>query len=261
MKVSFGELPTGLVPGDAPWRAAVDRLSVADPDLVVLNEMPFGPWLAASPRYSAAAAREAIALHEAGLAALSDLGRATVVASRPIAGREVLRNEAFAWRAGDYRALHQKHYFPSEPGFYERSWFERPPTDFAVHDLGAVKVGVLLCTEVMFNEWARHYGRAGAQLILVPRASGTTVRTWQAALAMAAVVSGCYVVSSNRVGVEGEQTFGGRGFVYAPGGELLAATDAEHPIATIAVDPERVRQAQAGWPCDVPELAAARTHR
>ena len=78
--------------------------------------------------------------------------------------------------------------------------------------------------------------------------------TWRAALAMAAIVSGCYVVSSNRAGAQGDQVFGGKGFAFAPGGELIAETSAENPVATISIDLGRVAAAKAGWPCNICDL-------
>jgi N-carbamoylputrescine amidase len=51
----------------------------------------------------------------------------------------------------------------------------------------------------MFNEYARRFGRAGVQLIAVPRAMPPiTAHMFDVVLQMAAVVSGAYVVSSNR---------------------------------------------------------------
>jgi N-carbamoylputrescine amidase len=55
-----------------------------------------------------------------------------------------------------------------------------------------VRVGVLLCTEAMFNERARAYGREGAELIVIPRASGRDIEPWKIAGAMASLVSGAY---------------------------------------------------------------------
>ena len=50
------------------------------------------------------------------------------------------------------------------------------------------------------------------------------MRYWDAAARMAAIVSGCYVLSSNRVsyGARSGQRFGGHGFAYSPAGDLLA---------------------------------------
>jgi N-carbamoylputrescine amidase len=107
----------------------------------------------------------------------------------------------------------------------------------------------------MFNEHARAYGRAGADLIVIPRAAGTSHTRWLAAGAMAAVVSGSYVVSSNRVGnASCGITFGGVGFVFGPDGELIAKTSAQQPVMSFELDLERSRAAKSQYPRYVKEL-------
>jgi N-carbamoylputrescine amidase len=72
---------------------------------------------------------------------------------------------------------------------------------------------------------------------------------------MASLVSGAYVVSSNRVGrAQGGTQFGGGGYAYAPHGRLLAVTDAAHPVQAVELDPKVVSLAQREYPCYVSEL-------
>jgi N-carbamoylputrescine amidase len=107
----------------------------------------------------------------------------------------------------------------------------------------------------MFNERARAYGRQKASLIVVPRASGTDIEPWKIAGAMASLVAGAYVVSSNRVGrAAGGTHFGGGGFVYAPQARLLSVTTQAEPIQTFELDPAIAAAAQQSYPCYVPEL-------
>lgn len=118
-----------------------------------------------------------------------------------------------------------------------------------------IKVGVLLCTDAMFNEHARAYGKQKASLIVIPRASGTNIDPWKIAGAMASLVSGAYVVSSNRIGRSaGGTQFGGGGFAYAPQGRLLAVTSPAIPVQTFDLDSKQVTLAQNTYPCYVPEL-------
>jgi N-carbamoylputrescine amidase len=255
MKAAICELPCPLDPHGADWARLASRIRDEKVDLLLLNEMPFGDWLPLSERFNRAKAEAAIAIHEAALESLGQLAP-LVVGSRPVAAGDKLANEAFALVEGVYVALHHKHYFPSEPGFYEQAWFHPLMRGFAVHALPGARIGVQLCSELMFNEWSRHYGRSGAQIILNPRASGESVVKWQAGLAMAAAVSGAYVLSSNRVGRQGTMSFGGRGVAYAPGGELIAETGPANPLVTLELDFGLVQAAQRDWPCNVPELAA-----
>jgi N-carbamoylputrescine amidase len=112
----------------------------------------------------------------------------------------------------------------------------------------------------MFTEWARHYRRQGAHVIVSPRASGTSMRNWAAAARMAALVSGCYVLSSNRVfdGAKHQPHFGGRGFAYSPAGELLGMTSKATPLLCVDIDKAHVAHAQRNYPCNVRELETLR---
>jgi N-carbamoylputrescine amidase len=107
----------------------------------------------------------------------------------------------------------------------------------------------------MFNERARAYGRQKASLLVIPRASGTNIESWKIAGAMASLVAGAYVVSSNRVGTSSNGTqFGGGGFAYAPRGRLLVVTTAEDPLRMFEFRLEEVISAQSDYPCYVPEI-------
>jgi N-carbamoylputrescine amidase len=107
----------------------------------------------------------------------------------------------------------------------------------------------------MFNEHARRYGRAGAHVLLVPRAAGAaSLRRWLVAARMAAIVSGAYVLSSNRAGVDSRgQAFGGAGWIVDPFGDLVAETSPAAPLAVHEIDIALVRQAQSEYPCYVKE--------
>ncbi|QXI45396.1 hypothetical protein HU734_011815 [Pseudomonas wayambapalatensis] len=79
--------------------------------------------------------------------------------------------------ATGYRFVHQKHFFPEEPGFHEQTWFTTAKPGFDVIEVGKLKLGVLLCTKLMFNERARHYGRDGPDLIASPAPPAPTIAT------------------------------------------------------------------------------------
>lgn len=247
MKIAFVEWPEGLTAASLPTPAPAIAA-----DILVTNELPFGPWLADGAVFNEDEARRSIQAHEDGLAALIALDVPAIISSRPVwhAGR--LANEAFVLENGETRTLHRKRYFPAEDGWHETQWYLRDSSGFALSDVLRLKVGVLLCTEAMFNEHARAYGRQGADLIVIPRATGLGQDMWRTAGAMAAIVSGAYVVSSNRAGTSSHGTqFGGGGFAYAPGGHFLTATDAQHPVRLIDLDRAEVTAARQAYPCYV----------
>jgi N-carbamoylputrescine amidase len=210
--------------------------------------MPFGSWIAAGSAFDEGRWNESVDAHERGMPHLRELGAAVVAGTRPRRIGSLRVNEAFI---GD-EPVHTKQYFPDEEGFYEARWFDAGEQHFRIASAGGLRCGFLICTELMFNEHARHYGRAGAQVILVPRATGRSLDRWLVAMRMAAIVSGCYVASSNRSG----GMFGGGGWIIDPSGSLVAATSEKEPVAFHDIDTELVARAQRDYPCYVRELPA-----
>jgi N-carbamoylputrescine amidase len=251
-RCAFVEWPEGLTPAGSQWeriRRDVDR---SEPDILVTNEMPFGPWLASASVFDEVEAENSAALHERALRPLQDLNVAAVISSRPTkAGRKML-NEAFVLEGAEMRVLHRKQLFPNESGWYETSWFEADQSGYDLLDVVGIQVGALLCTELMFNEYARLYGRHGADLIVVPRATGRSADIWITAARMAAIVAGSYVASSNRAGsIVPGPTFGGQGFAFAPGGIPLGETSSEKPIEIFDLEVDISHRHKSEYPCYV----------
>lgn len=254
LRVAFVEWPENLSAHHAQWNELKRLITTAAPDILVTNELPFGPWIAEGAAFSQDEASLTISAHEKGLEGLIDLGLPAIISSRPVRAGRVLTNEAFVLENRIVRPLHRKQYFPNESGWFESEWYAGDGSGFEVADVLGIKVGVLLCTDAMFNERARAYGRQGASLIVIPRASGVNLESWKIAGAMASLVSGAYVVSSNRVGrATGGTQFGGGGYAYAPEGKLLALTDQTHPVQVVELDLAAVVSAQFEYPCYVPE--------
>jgi N-carbamoylputrescine amidase len=266
MRVAFVEWPEDLSTDSAQWTELKRSVVPARPDLLLTNELPFGPWLADEAVFSEDKAQLSIRAHERGLEGLIELNLPAVISTRPVWNGKRLANEAFVLENGATRALHRKQYFPNEPGWFESEWYAGDDNSgFDLAEVLGIKVGVLICTEAMFNEHARAYGKQKASLIVIPRASGTDIDSWKIAGAMASLVSGAYVVSSNRVSSNragrsknGTQ-FGGGGFAYAPvrlgpQGRLLSETSPANPVQTFDLDPKIAASAQSAYPCYVPEL-------
>ncbi len=255
LKIAFVEWPEGLSSGDAQWGELRESAAAARPDILITNELPFGPWIAEGAAFSNDNAQVSVRAHEKGLAGLIDLALPAVISSRPVWNGKRLANEAFVLENSVVRRLHRKQYFPNEPGWFESEWYAGDDSGFDVAEILGIKVGVLLCTEAMFNERARGYGKQKASLIVVPRASGVNIESWKIAGAMASLVSGAYVVSSNRIGCSrGGTQFGGGGFAYAPQARLLATTSSTNTLETLELDPKMSAYAQGVYPCYVPEL-------
>jgi N-carbamoylputrescine amidase len=254
LRVGFVEWPEGLEPGGSQWGKIADRLADARLDLLVTNELPFGTWIADRKDFDRDSAEASLKAHADGFDALMRLAIPAIVSSRPVWASDRLLNQAVAIEGRSVRPIHTKHYLPEEPGWYEASWYEAGRTGFVPADVGGLPIGVMLCTDAMFNEHARNYGRLGAALIAIPRAAGVSIENWLTAGRMAALVSGSYVVSSNRVGrSRGGAVFGGAGFAFAPDGTLLSMTDAAKPLLAVDVALELAIRQRSQYPCYVAE--------
>jgi N-carbamoylputrescine amidase len=258
LRVAVCECPPALVAGAAEWRGLCAAVARHRPDLLLLGELPFGRWIAAAPAFDAAAWRESCALHEEGLRRLGDLGAPIVAGTRPTLAGDRRVNEGFVWTSETgVQGVHTKQYFPDEAGFYEARWFEAGERHFRIAPVGPGWAGFLICTKLMFNEHARHYGRLGVQVLLVPRAVGAaSLERWLVATRMAAIVAGSYVATSNRGGTDDRgQEFGG-GWIIDPGGGLVARTTAQTPVVVHEIDLAWAERAQDEYPCYVPERPA-----
>ena len=107
----------------------------------------------------------------------------------------------------------------------------------------------MLCTELWFSEHARAYGKQGAHFIFVPRATGSkSLERWIIGLRHTAIVSGTYVVSSNRVGKTLYNDFAGYGCIIDPDGKVLSHTSREDPFVTLDLDPKSAEIAKKNYP-------------
>ena len=250
MKVTVCELPDDRKAFAHAWEELVAHVKQQGSELVLLPELPFSSWFRRTPEFNNQVWRRAEDEHNEMMNRLPELAPATVLATHPLTEQQRHLNRGFVWTAAEgYRGVHDKYYLPDEEDFYERHWFDRNQQDFTPVHIQDMTIGFLICTEVMFNEWARHYGKQGANIIAVPRAS-TPHERWLIAPRMAAIASGAFVISSNRVD---ETLFAGRGLVVNPDGEVLATTSRQTPFGTLDIDLAASAQAQKTYPRDVPE--------
>jgi N-carbamoylputrescine amidase len=249
MRTGVVEWPEDLSPDGPVWLGLRDAIVDARLDLLVTNELPFGRWLADAETFDPVCAEESVAAHAAAEAAVAGLASA-VLWSRPVSRRDHLVNEAVLLDRGSARIVHRKIHLPSEPGWYEEAWFASGRGGFHTTDLRGLRLGALLCTDAMFTEHARRYASRGAHMIAIPRTTGMNTEIWLTAGKMAAIVSGCWIVSSNRTGVSRNGVrFGGAGFAFDPTGALVGVTSAERPLLVVDIDAEAAERQKAEYPC------------
>ncbi|MDP3938957.1 MAG: carbon-nitrogen hydrolase family protein [Deltaproteobacteria bacterium] len=244
-----------LLPGTESWAKLIAGLGRAQPDIFVLNELPFGPWLSARSSFDPVAWKQSVADHEAGIAALHELGVGVILGTRSVERQGRRCNEGFVWTRQDgIQATHTKQYIPNTPPSYcETVWYEPGERKFEIVQAGPLRVGFLICSDVMFTEHARRYGRDGVHLIVVPRAMPVeAAHMFDVALKMAAISSGCYVASSNRYGADSAGgIFEGRGCIVDPGGQTVAESSQLERVVVHEISTEFVSVKQNYYPCDL----------
>jgi N-carbamoylputrescine amidase len=188
------------------------------------------------------------ALCDRWLARLPELRAAYVVGTRPITidGRRFNQGYLASEDAGVV-PLRSKFLVPDEPGGWEAHWFDRGDADFPAYRAGALSFGLNVCSELWALESYAAYARHGVQAILSPRATAAaTTHKWLAAGVVAAVRSGAFSLSSNRVDPTG--ACGGAGWIISPDGEILATTTRDVPFVTLDIDLTVPVAARASYP-------------
>ena len=257
MKVCVCELDNRDERLDAELRDLSAHLAAERPDLLLLPEMCFAEWLAADRHASAERWNQAAAAHRRRIDSLENLTADAVIGTRPaVLPDGARRNLAWLWtRATGARDLHAKTYLPNEPGYWEANWYGRGPLDFETGNALGLTIGILICTEMWFFEWARHFARAGAELLCVPRATPqASVEKWLAGGRAAAVCAGAWCLSSNLWNPPGSRAdCGGLGWIISPEGDVLARTDRQARFVTCEIDIEFARSSKSTYPRYVAE--------
>jgi N-carbamoylputrescine amidase len=240
-----------------PWWAGLCRHAREQrSELVVLPELAGSRWFPALPEFQETVWREALETEDALTARLPELGVRIVVGSRAFQDGGKRHNQGYYWtEETGLQGIHLKYYMPEEDGFHETRWFDRPAPQFQVGEVEGVRIGTLVCTDVFFNERARQYGREEATIVAVPR-TASDLPLWPVAIRMAAVASGAFALSSNRITVHPEKTehpYGGAGMVVSPDGEVLAATSPKEPYVTVEVNLDDAMKAKQTYPRYVAE--------
>lgn len=258
MKVTVCQLDPRAPHLDSYLEGLAQHLQAQESDFLLLPEMCFSDWLAADRTPSAARWAQAVRDHEERIEKLSDLGARGIVGTRPIVNsRGSRRNQAYVWSEDSAEAagFHEKYYLPDEPGYWEHSWYERGEKSFDVARALGMRLGVQICTEMWFFEWARHYAASRVDLLCIPRATPhVSVDKWLAGGQAAAVCAGAYCLSSNLWAPPGDgPDTGGLSWIIDPEGNVLATTNPDTPYATVEIDLDFARESKATYPRYVPE--------
>ena len=243
---------------DTYLSALAEHVASENSAFVLLPEMCFSEWLAADNAPDPKRWAQAIDRHVQYIDNLQGLGAEAIVGTRPIVNRVgSRRNQAYLWTNAVTRPspIREKYYLPDENGYWERSWYDRGLKSFETARFESARIGVLICTEMWFFEWARHYAASRVDLLCIPRATPhDSVDKWLAGGRVAAVCSGAYSISSNLWYPPGDTVnCGGVGWIIDPEGTILTTTSPDAPFATVAIDLDYSRMCKSTYPRYVSE--------
>ena len=103
------------------------------------------------------------------------------------------------------------------------------------------RIGMQICYEAGFPEGARIAALRGATALVYCAAFGEKrYYAWDLGTRARALENGCYVVASNRFGIEEETEFAGRSRIVAPDGSIQAESREEDDIVYSEIDTDRV---------------------
>ncbi len=251
LRVTVCQWPDSTEAIAGAWKRLVEHVKAQSSNLVVLPEMPFHPWIAASRKFNAAQWSAAVEAHDHWEGRFAELNGASVLGTRPVDYGNERYNEGFVWEsATGSRAAHTKTYLPNEEGAWEVTWYHAASPEFTPTRVGEAHIGFLISTELWAMEQARQYGHDGAHLIATPRiTSGASREKWLAAGRTAAVLAGAFGLSSNRADTKGG--YGGLGWIIDPDGKTIAMTTDQSPFVTAEVDLAQSVRARSTYPRNV----------
>jgi N-carbamoylputrescine amidase len=246
MRVTICELPDNEAELDAALVALRDHHQDQPADLIVLGEVPFDSWSWDSPTFKQTRWDIALARHEQRMGLLKEF-KTSIVGTAPYEAAGQRFNRAFLHRRGTPATewWRRKTWLPDEPPGFEAAWYSAAHDRPDVRQVDACRLAVLTCTELWAMDWVKDLGQQGAHIIASPRATAAaSTENWMAAGRVAAIVSGCFSVSSNRRG----SGFGGAGWVFGPDGERLAVTSASQPFVTVELPLAQAEAAKSTYP-------------
>ncbi len=163
---------------------------------------------------------------------------------------------------GTYLGKYRKMHIPDDPLYYEKFYFTPGDLGFKVFPTRFGRVGVLICWDQWYPEGARLTALRGAEILFYPTAIGwhpsekaehgaAQHQSWELIQRSHGVANGCYVVSVNRTGHEGDPAggieFWGQSFISDPQGTILAKAPVDEPAVLVQ-------------PIDLGQLDVQRTH-
>jgi N-carbamoylputrescine amidase len=229
MKITVCELPDPRKDFETAWGDLVDHVHDANSALVVLPDMPFCSWFAASDRFDTNVWKQAVHAHDEWEHRLHELGPAIVLGSRPVDFGNERYDDGFLWEEpSGMLSVHTKSYLPDVDGAREGSWYDSATGEFVPIEVRGLRIAMLIGREM----WApRGYEAETCDVLSILRAgdSAPFADSLERAQALAKHAH-AYSLSSNRSG-----NFGGQAWIISPEGNVLGLTSADQPFLSMDI--------------------------
>lgn len=170
---------------------------------------------------------------------------------------EVLKGKAFNTSVlidpkGKVIGKYRKNHLPELPHFHEKAWYQGGDLGLPVFCTDIGKIGIMICSDAMFTECARILSQKGAQILIIPRATVKKARSrWNSMLIANCIISGCYILSSNRSDSCDDLEFDGHSMIIEPGGNITGEAAKTDEIIVKECDLKKVALAKTAYPCNV----------
>lgn len=248
MRVTVCELPHEQAALRDAWAALCEHTSRESSEFVLLPEFAMVEPVWESEHFDVARWNAVETLCGRWLSRLPELHASYAVGTRPVTIEGRRFNQGYMTStANGVTPLRSKFFLPDEPGGWEARWFDKGNGDFSSYRAGALSFGLNICTELWALDSYATYAQRGVQAILSPRATASnTTGKWLSVGVVAAVRSGAFSLSSNRVDPTG--ACGGVGWIINPDGKILATTTRDAPFVTVDIDLNVSTAARASYP-------------
>jgi len=141
-------------------------------------------------------------------------------------------------------AVRKARLWGSEHGVFAKGPVERP-----IVEVAGVRLGVLICVEVVYPEIARQLARDGADLLVVVSAFGAPrAPIFDLMTRARAAENGCFLAVANLCGDDGHHAFCGLSRVVGPRGDVRVDAGDEVGVAMVDIDLADIEQTRAELP-------------
>jgi predicted amidohydrolase len=239
---------------DDPDGAALSRVLTEakkrGAEVAVLPELPLNGWAPASKIAQDADAEEPDGPRQTAMsAAAASVGIALVggaIVRDPATGAR--HNTALLYASdGACLARYRKVHLPEEDGYWETSHYRPGSEGPTVVDALPLAVGLQICSDVNRPQGFQLLAAQGAEVVFAPRATPPgTYERWELILRANAIMSGSYVVSTNRPRPERGASIGGASLAIDPFGAVVARSTG--PVEVVELRRDVVDAARREYP-------------